>query len=161
MNTPSPTTRHKQLVQLILDVATQRLDLQLPDGTTSSYPVSSSKFGLGTEEGSFRTPTGHFRIYAKFGENSPAWMCFKGRKPTGVIASPGGEEDLILSRILWLEGLDPENSNTRDRYIYIHGTNQEDLIGTPASHGCIRLRNNQMIELFDLVEEGTPLLIKA
>jgi hypothetical protein len=88
-------------------------------------------------------------------------MCFKGRKPTGVIASPGGEEDLILSRILWLEGLDPENSNTRDRYIYIHGTNQEDLIGTPASHGCIRLRNNQMIELFDLVEEGTPLLIKA
>ena len=164
MNTPSPTTRnnqHVQPVQLVLDVATQRLDLHQPDGTTLSYPVSTSKYGLGTEEGSFRTPTGRFRIYAKFGENAPAWMSFKGRKPTGVIASSGGEEDLILSRILWLEGLDPENSNTRDRYIYIHGTNQEDLIGTPASHGCIRLRNSQMMELFDLVEEGTPLLINA
>jgi lipoprotein-anchoring transpeptidase ErfK/SrfK len=158
MNTPSATPPCKRLV---LDVATQRLNLHQQDGTSISYPVSTSKYGLGTQEGSFKTPTGHFRIYAKYGKESPAWMSFQGRKPTGVIASPGGDEDLILSRILWLDGIDPENSNTRDRYIYIHGTNQEDLIGTPASHGCIRLRNNQMIELFDLVEEGTPLEIKG
>ncbi|MFZ4387911.1 MAG: L,D-transpeptidase family protein [Chthoniobacterales bacterium] len=158
MNTPPPTTNRKRL---ILDVGAQRLDLEQSDGTILSYPVSTSKYGLGTQEGSFRTPTGRLRIHAKFGGNAPAWMCFQGREPTGVITTPGGDEDLILSRILWLEGLDPENSNTLDRYIYIHGTNQEELIGTPASHGCIRLRNDQMIELFDLVEEGTPLLIKA
>ncbi|MCX6959903.1 MAG: L,D-transpeptidase [Verrucomicrobia bacterium] len=158
MNTPPTTTNPKRLV---LDVGAQRLDLEQPDGNILSYPVSTSKYGLGTQEGSFRTPTGRFRIHAKFGGNAPAWMCFQGREPTGVIATPGGDEDLILSRILWLEGLDPENSNTRDRYIYIHGTNQEELIGTPASHGCVRLRNDQMIELFDLVEEGTPLLIKS
>ncbi|MCE9543776.1 MAG: L,D-transpeptidase [Verrucomicrobia bacterium] len=158
MNTTPPTTNPKRLV---LDVDAQRLDLEESDGTILSYPVSTSKYGLGTQEGSFRTPIGRFRIHAKFGGNAPSWMCFQGREPTGVIATPGGDEDLILSRILLLEGLDPENSNTLDRYIYIHGTNQEELIGTPASHGCIRLRNDQMIELFDLVEEGTPLLIKA
>lgn len=144
-----------------MDVTSQLLTLELPDGSTLSYPVSTSKYGLGSEEGSFRTPTGRFQIYAKFGADAPAWMSFQGRKPTGAIASPGGDDDLILSRILWLEGIDPENSNTRDRYIYLHGTNQEELIGTPASHGCIRLRNQQIIEVFDLVEEGTPLLIKA
>ena len=69
--------------------------------------------------------------------------------------------DHVLTRILWLSGLDPENSNTRDRFIYIHGTNQEDLIGTPASHGCIRLRNADMIALFDAVEVGDRVEIEA
>ena len=67
----------------------------------------------------------------------------------------------MLTRILWLEGLDPENENTRDRYIYIHGTNQEELIGTPASHGCVRLRNDDMIELFNRLPEGAPVEITA
>jgi lipoprotein-anchoring transpeptidase ErfK/SrfK len=71
------------------------------------------------------------------------------------------EDDLILSRILWLEGLDPENANTVDRYIYIHGTNQEELIGTPASHGCVRMRNLDMIELYDLVAADAPVFIDA
>lgn len=158
MNNPLATPHCKCLQ---INVGNQRLDLHQQDGTTISYPISTSKYGLGTQEGSFKTPTGRFRIYAKYGGESPAWMSFQGRKPTGVIASLGGDEDLILSRILWLDGIDPENSNTRDRYIYIHGTNQEELIGTPASHGCIRLRNNQMIELFELVDEGTPLEIKG
>ena len=81
-------------------------------------------------------------------------MSFKGRVPTGMIASSGGEEDLILSRILWLHGIDPDNANTRDRYIYIHGTNQEEQIGKQASHGCIRLLNLDMIELFNRVKIG-------
>lgn len=86
-------------------------------------------------------------------------MIFRGRLPTGTVSQQGGSDDLVLTRILWLEGLDPENANTRDRYIYIHGTNQEHLIGTPASHGCIRLRNGDMIELFGRIAEGTPVEI--
>ncbi len=87
-------------------------------------------------------------------------MIFKGRAATGTLAESGGEEDLILSRILWLDGLDPENSNTHERYIYLHGTNQEEQIGTPASHGCLRLRNLDMIDLFDRVDEGDFLEIR-
>lgn len=146
---------------LIVDVGRQRADL-LEDGiVTASWDVSTSRFGLGTEEGSFRTPTGRFRICEKIGDGAPLWGIFKSRIPTGAIALPGGEEDLVLTRILWLEGLDPENANTRGRYIYFHGTNREDLIGTPASHGCIRLRNDEMAGLFDRVEEGTPVEIRA
>ena len=149
----------KQL--LLVDVLRQKADL-LEDGiTTYSWDVSTSRFGLGTEEGSFRTPTGRFRICGKFGAGAPLWSIFKSRIATGEIASPGGEDDLILTRILWLEGLDPENSNTRSRYIYFHGTNREDLIGSPASHGCIRLRNAEMADLFEHVEEGAPVEIRA
>ena len=79
----------------------------------------------------------------------------------GTMASLDGDEDHILTRILWLGGLDPENANTHDRYIYIHGTNQEELIGRPASHGCIRMCNPDMIALFDAVETGDRVEIAA
>lgn len=148
--------------QIVIDVTRQRLDLLSETGeTVDSWPVSTSKNGLGTEEGSFQTPTGQFRICAKIGEGAPPWTIFKSRRETGVLASPGGEEDLILSRILWLDGLDLENLNTRDRHIYIHGTNQEELIGTPASHGCIRLRNDDMIALYERVTPQTLVKIKG
>jgi len=146
---------------LIVEVSQQRADLITDGAVTHSWEVSTSRFGLGTEEGSFRTPIGRFRIFEKIGDASPLWSIFKSRVPTGDLASPGGEEDLVLTRILWLEGLDPENANTRGRYIYFHGTNREDLIGTPASHGCIRLRNDEMVELFDLVETGLSVEIRA
>jgi L,D-transpeptidase YbiS len=146
---------------LIVDVNHQRVDL-LEDGVaTAFWDVSTSKFGLGSEEGGFRTPTGRFRICEKIGAGAPLWSVFKGRVATGTIATPGGDEDLILTRILWLEGLEPENANTRDRYIYFHGTNQENLIGSPASHGCIRLRNADIADLFDRVEVGIPVEIRA
>lgn len=146
--------------RLLVDVPRQRLILLSKEGfAEGSWPVSTSRFGLGSEEGSFRTPTGRFRIAQKIGAGSPAWMIFKSRIPTGILATPGGKEDHVLTRILWLEGLDPENANTHDRYIYIHGTNQETLIGTPASHGCVRLRNREMIELFERVEEGDSVTI--
>lgn len=148
-------------LHLLVDVSRQRLELFTKEGEIQhSYPVSTSQFGLGFEKGSFRTPTGRFRISEKIGEGVPAWMIFKSRIPTGQIAQSGGDEDLILSRILRLEGLDPENANTQERYIYFHGTNQEELIGTPASHGCIRLNNLDIIELFDLVSVGTPVAIR-
>ncbi|MEI6071843.1 MAG: L,D-transpeptidase [Verrucomicrobiae bacterium] len=144
---------------LRVDVARQTLYLLSNGAAVKSWPISTSKFGLGSEPGSFRTPLGRFRICEKFGGGAPAWSVFKSRRPTGEIAVPGGEEDGVLSRILWLEGLDDANENTRGRYIYIHGTNQEHLIGTPASHGCVRLRNADVIELFLLVPSGTEVEI--
>ena len=148
--------------RILVDVPRQRLLLLSEGGSPeASWPVSTSRFGLGSEEGSFRTPTGRFRIAEKIGGGSPAWMIFKSRIPTGTLALPGGEEDHVLTRILWLEGLDPGNANTHGRYIYIHGTNQETLIGTPASHGCVRLRNREMIELFERVEAEDSVVILA
>jgi lipoprotein-anchoring transpeptidase ErfK/SrfK len=136
--------------------------LRLMEGRTIviSYPISTSKFGLGIEEGTNRTPLGNFEIREKIGEYAPERTIFRSREPAGIW-DPGQatEEDLVLTRILWLHGLDPENANTHDRYIYIHGTNQEELVGTPASHGCIRMRNDDVIDLFDKVETGTSLTI--
>jgi L,D-transpeptidase YbiS len=156
-NTAAP--QHRVNYELRVDVASQAV-LLLQDGeAVKSWPVSTSRFGLGCEPGSLKTPLGRFSVMEKIGAGSPLWSEFKSRQPTGRLAEPGGENDGILTRILWLAGLDPENSNTRERYIYFHGTNREDLIGTPASHGCVRLRNEDIAELFDLVTEGTPVVI--
>jgi len=146
-------------VSLRVDVARQTIHLLLNGAEVKSWPVSTSKFGMGTEPGSMKTPPGNFRICEKIGAGAPAWSVFKSRLPTGEIGSPGGTDDGILSRILWLEGVAAENANTRERYIYLHGTNQEHLIGSPASHGCVRLRNQDIMELFDLVPAGTPIEI--
>ena len=135
--------------------------MQVLDGETlvSTFPVSTSRFGIGTTEGSFCTPPGNFCVCEKIGDNAPEGAVFKARIATGEISEPGGDDDLILTRILRLEGCDPENANTYDRFIYIHGTNQEDLIGSPASHGCIRMRNKDILKLYDLVPVGTLLSI--
>jgi len=149
------------LPHLRVDVAGQRLHLLSNDVAVKSWPVSTSKFGLGSEPGSNRTPIGNFRVCEKFGDGEPAWSVFRSRLPTGEIAVPGAGEDGVLSRILWLEGLDEDNANTRGRYIYIHGTNEEHLIGCPASHGCIRLKNDDVIELFALVPTGARVEIQS
>ena len=132
------------------------------DGRTiaAEFPVSTSMFGLGFQEGSYKTPTGRFRIARKIGGSAPLWTIFRARKNTGRKAKPGGDEDLVLTRILTLDGLDRQNANSLARYIYIHGTNQEHLIGQPASHGCVRLRNNDMARLYRMVTKGTPLRIQ-
>lgn len=124
--------------------------------------VSTALAGTGSEEGSHKTPLGHFIIAEKIGHGAPLGAVFKGRVPTGEIWTPGQrmDEDLILTRILWLDGVEPHNANTKDRFIYFHGTNHEDLIGTPASHGCIRMRNADIIPLFHLVVPGTPVEIQ-
>jgi lipoprotein-anchoring transpeptidase ErfK/SrfK len=85
---------------------------------------------------------------------------FKSRKPVKPTKKMLRDDDLVMTRILWLDGLEPRNANTHARYVYIHGTNHEDEIGAPQSHGCIRMRNADVIELFDRVEEGTPVEIK-
>lgn len=145
--------------EIHVSVAEQTLHLLLNGERVKSWPVSTSKFGLGTEPGSFRTPCGRFRVAEKHGDGLAEWAVLKSRKPTGELARPGGDDDQVLTRILWLEGIEPDNANTKDRYIYIHGTNQEDAIGQPASHGCIRLRNSDVVDLYDRVPAGTPVVI--
>jgi lipoprotein-anchoring transpeptidase ErfK/SrfK len=159
MTSDTPARQSSEDWEMQVDIARQMLDLRHHGELMKSWPVSTSRFGLGFEPGSFKTPTGRFMVTQKIGTDEPLWAEFKSRQPTGNIAAPGGEHDGILTRILWLSGLDEENANTRDRYIYFHGTNREDLIGTPASHGCIRLRNADIAELFDLVPEGVRVVI--
>ncbi|MEM6883484.1 MAG: L,D-transpeptidase [Verrucomicrobiota bacterium] len=146
-----------------INVATTEQQLTVHDGDVviATYPVSTSKFGLGESEGSHQTPRGHHIITEKIGADATSGTIFKGRIPTGETWTPevATEKDLILTRILWLSGEEPHNVNSHDRYIYFHGTNQEHLIGTPASIGCIRLTNADIISLFDQVEVGTPVTI--
>ncbi len=149
-----------QSCQIEISIEDQRLILKRGNERLRSYPISTSRFGIGTEEGSFKTPTGRFRVAEKIGGNTPDGTVFRGRVPLGPDDPLPATEDLVMSRILWLDGLDEDNSNTRDRFIYIHGTRHEDKIGQPASHGCIRMRNADVIELFDLVEAETPVLIR-
>jgi lipoprotein-anchoring transpeptidase ErfK/SrfK len=132
------------------------------DGDTAirRYPVSTSRFGIGTETGSMKTPTGRFRVAEKIGSDVPRGTVFRSRVALKPLDPVPPTEDLVMSRILWLDGLDEQNANTRDRYIYIHGTKHEDKIGTPASCGCVRMRNADVIELFDLVDEGVPVVIE-
>lgn len=148
-------------LRLRVDVTRQTLELLRGESVERSYPISTSRYGLGVEPGSYRTPLGRFRIAEKIGAGAPEGAVFRSRLPTGEIACQGGEEDLILTRILWLDGLDPENANTHDRYVYIHGTNQEWLLGTPASHGCVRMANRDIIDLFGRIPEGAPVEIRA
>lgn len=107
-----------------------------------------------------KTPTGSFRIAEKIGEGMPLDTAFKSRRSVKITKKLLREEDLVMTRILWLDGIDPENRNTHERFIYIHGTNHEESIGKPASHGCIRMRKADVMELFGLVGVDTPVAIK-
>jgi lipoprotein-anchoring transpeptidase ErfK/SrfK len=143
-----------------ISIRDQMLTVKRGDETLRSYSISSSRFGLGTEEGSMKTPTGHFRIAEKIGQDMPTSTIFRSRVPLGADDPLPPTEDLVMSRILWLDGTEEHNANTRDRFIYIHGTRHEHKIGTPDSHGCIRMRNADVVDLFDLVDEGTPVVIR-
>jgi L,D-transpeptidase YbiS len=140
--------------KIVIDTRTQSLNLFRNTELVFAAPVSTSRFGLGFENGSRKTPTGRFCIHQKIGGEKPIGTVFKGRKPVKTPIDWSTEPDLITSRILWLEGLDEENAQTKERYIYIHGTNQEHLIGQAASSGCIRMRNEDVVRLFDRVEVG-------
>ena len=144
-----------------ISVSKQRLTLKLGQKKFGAYPISTSRFGLGTEEGSMKTPTGRFRIAEKIGDGMPLGTVFKNRRRVKATKKLTRSEDLIMTRILWLDGLDPGNANTRERYIYIHGTNHEASLGKPASHGCIRMRSTDLLEVYELVDVDTPVAIKA
>ena len=149
---------------------TRRLEVSIDDQTLKviegdqcirRFDVSTATKGMGFTMNSYRTPTGRFRVAEQIGEGEASGTVFKQRVAAGLwLPGASVEGDLVLSRILRLEGLDVENANTLERFIYIHGTNHEDKLGQPASHGCIRLRNDEVIELFDMVSEGTELEIQ-
>jgi hypothetical protein len=156
-----------------VDMRLQQLYLWEPypegDLLIRQYPVSTAANGAGEEDGSYCTPRGRHRIAEKIGAGAPLCAAFKAREWTGEIWTPELDaenpgRDWILTRILWLAGLEPGRNqggtvDTHARYIYIHGTHEEHKLGTPASHGCIRMKNADVVELFDLVEVGTEVRI--
>jgi len=143
-------------------IPSQTLDLlDAQNQLLKRYVISTSKFGIGFEPGSNKTPLGNFQIAEKFGDNAPEGEIFVARVATGRIGKEGEDGDFVETRILWLDGLDPENSNTKQRYIYIHGTNWEQLLGTPASHGCVRMSNADVIDLYNQIPLGTRVRIEA
>ena len=149
-------------MQIRIHVPSQTLDLLDDSGETiRCYAVSTSRFGLGSEPGSNKTPTGLFRIAEKYGDGAPPGEIFISRVPTGQVGHEGDEKDHVQTRILWLAGLQPDNANTFDRYIYIHGTNAESQLGTPASYGCVRMNNLDIIDLYDRVALETAVEIQA
>jgi UDP-N-acetylmuramate--alanine ligase len=150
---------------LVVDVERQRLGLLEGGRLLAEYPVSTSSRGLGTEDGSFRTPPGWHRIHARVGEGADPGTVFRSRVPSGEIwRGEPTEEDLILARVLTLEGLEEgfnrgPGVDSLERTIYIHGTSQPGLLGRPASHGCVRLGTGDVIDLFGRCREGDPVLV--
>ena len=153
---------------IIISVADQLLHHRRKTGVWYSYPISTAANGVGNEEGSFQTPFGKHRIAEKIGDGLPLLTAFRAREPF-CIFDPETDDlgrDWILTRILWLEGIEPgKNSrgkvDTKSRYIYIHGTHDEAAIGTPCSHGCIRMRNLDMLDLFEHTFTGERVTIKV
>lgn len=150
---------------LVVDVPGQQLYLFESGELVGHFPVSTAERGTGNQEGSLQTPLGLHRVDEKIGADAPRGMIFRGRRPTGELAEilTGPDEraarDDVTTRILWLEGLEPGVNqggqvDSKQRYIYIHGTPEEGRIGQPASHGCVRMTNADVITLFDRVREG-------
>jgi hypothetical protein len=134
----------------------------IKDGKPFVFPISCAKNGLGEKNGSNRTPRGMHKIYKKIGKNAQIGSVFKSRKEIGEIWHNAADftENAILTRILWLEGDDKNNKNTKDRYVYIHGTNREKDVGkNHFSHGCIVMKNEDVSYLFDLVKAGDYVFI--
>ena len=152
---------------LVVDVERQRATLLDGETAVASWPVSTSRNGIGGTKGSYRTPPGWHRVHRRIGEDAASGTVFVSREPTGETwRGEAPDEDLILTRILTLEGLEDgvnrgPGCDSLERYIYLHGTNHEALIGRPVSHGCVRLSNRDVTELFTRLEKGDFVLIAA
>ncbi len=146
--------------QVIVSIPEQRMAVLRDGQPIATYPVSTSKFGLGDIPGRSETPLGNLEIARKIGAGAPSGAVFKNRERTGEVVAPDSPgRDPIVSRILWLRGLEPQNARAFARYIYIHGTPEERNIGFAASYGCIRMRSRDVIQLFDLVGTGARVTI--
>ena len=147
-------------LEVVVSVAEQRLAL-LEDGViVKKFPISTSKFGLGDGPNSYKTPLGRLRVCVKLGGDLPVGAVLKRRNFSGeVIPKNARGRDPIVTRILWLEGIEPGNKNARTRCIYIHGTPQERTIGTASSFGCVRMRSDDVIEVFNAVPIGATVTI--
>jgi len=144
----------------VISTREQKLALLDRGKVMGIYPVSTSKFGLGDWRGSRFTPLGQLQIAEKIGGNAPPGAVFKDRRRTGeIIQANAPGRDPIVTRILWLRGLEAQNANAFGRDIYIHGTPEEWKIGSPASYGCIRMRSSDIIQLYDIVGIGAAVTI--
>jgi len=152
-------------VELVISLTRQCLRVQRDGRVEREFRVSTSRYGPGEQAGSLCTPRGLHVIRAKIGAGLPLGAVLRGRRPTGEVLTPAlhraePARDWILSRILWLSGLERGRNRLGDvdsmrRFIYIHGTPDQEPMGVPFSHGCIRMRNSEMAELFDAVVPGT------
>jgi lipoprotein-anchoring transpeptidase ErfK/SrfK len=146
--------------EIVVSVPDQQLALIDRGRLISKYPISTSRFGLGDGNGTYRTPLGVLFVSAKFGDHLPAGAVIKNRLATGEIVNPNAPgRDAIVSRVIWLRGMEQQNRSARDRCIYIHGTPEERLIGRPASFGCIRMRSRDVIALYDYAHIGMHVTI--
>lgn len=145
---------------VLISVADQKLAIVRNGQPVAQYPISTSRFGVGDKWGSYRTPVGTLAVSEKIGANAPMGAVFRKRTPTGEVLKPNtGGRDPIVTRIIWLRGLESCNANAHERGIYIHGTPVESKIGRPASYGCIRMRSKDVVEVFDAVPVGTKVRI--
>ena len=155
-------TRDENVGERSIEISISAQHLRVVDGKReiASFIVSTSRFGQGSREGSNMTPLGDFEIGEKIGEKAQLMTVFKGREPVGIHdPAQSSQEDLVMTRILWLHGTEEHNINTRGRYIYIHGTNQEHFLGQPASFGCIRMGNEDVVSLFNMIDVGSRVRI--
>ena len=146
--------------EVLISVPDQRLELVRDGEWVARFPISTSRYGTGDGWGSYRTPLGDLKVCDKIGENLTPGAVIRHRNPTGEVLqvnAPG--RDPIVTRLIWLDGLEPQNKNARARGIYIHGTPEERTIGTPASYGCIRMRSKDVIKVFEQIPVGTVVSI--
>ena len=147
----TPDTRHR----IVVSVPEQKMVVLRDGAPIGTYLVSTSKFALSDAPGSRGTPLGEMAIAKKIGDGAPLGAVFKDRRRTGEVLVPDAPgRDPIVTRILWLRGLEPQNRNAYGRYIYIHGTPEERNIGRPASYGCVRMRSSDVVTVFNTVGWG-------
>jgi hypothetical protein len=149
-------------VELLVSVPDQSLAVLREGEVLGKFKVSTSKFGLGDDRGSYKTPLGDFRVCDKVGDGLPLGAVLSGRHATGEILKPNAKgRDPIVTRILWLDGLEACNDNARSRGIYIHGTAEERNVGKPVSYGCIRMRSADVVKLYELTPIGSSVRIET
>ena len=155
-SSPPPTG-----AQVVVSVKDQKLALYNTDGRQErKYPVSTSKFGINDKPGTYGTPLGLHEVVAKIGQGARVGAVFKNRRPTGEVIKPGTPgRDPIVSRIMWLRGMEAQNKNAYGRCIYIHGTADEADIGRPVSYGCIRMKSVDVVDLFNALPIGARVYI--
>jgi hypothetical protein len=157
--------------RVIISVKEQKLMLMGNGARLATYPISTSKFGLGDDWGHMTTPLGFLQVAEKIGDHAPVGAVFRNRRFTGEILKPNAPgRDPVITRIIWLKGLQPENAHAFSRCIYIHGTPEERTIGRPASYGCIRMKSRDVAELYaqlpigalvEIVNDKLPKIPKA
>ncbi|WP_294402106.1 L,D-transpeptidase family protein [Prosthecobacter sp.] len=145
---------------VVVSVKDQKLGIYSEGKLTKEYVISTSKFGLGDQKGSNRTPLGQHEVIAKIGQGLPAGAVLKSRRWNGEVLKPNAPgRDPIVSRILWLRGMETSNKNAFNRFIYIHGTPEENRLGKPASYGCVRMGMKDVVDLFNTVNVGAKVVI--